>query len=148
MSRAVKLAVLASLLAACGLVQHADPRYEMSATARGGIVTLNGRTTLPDGSAISIWATHLREGTLLELGVGDPQQVTVDGGSFTAELDLAHWPAGQVIVNALFLAAKDQPAQFYQRYGPDGSLMVGAAVRHSEDDGWALQGWTTVRIDP
>jgi hypothetical protein len=105
------------------LLLPADPSYRLSARVDGTKVTGSGETSLPDGSRVTMWAMFA--GDEPGIHMSDTQDAVVAGGQFSATFDLAGWPAGPVMVDALFEMDEHQPAEARQRYGEDGSRMSG-----------------------
>lgn len=129
------------------LLLPADPPYRLTASLDGTHVTGSGETSLPDGSRVSMWAWYV--GNDPGIHMSDTIEAVVADGRFSGTFDLAGWPAGPVMVKALFEIDETQPGEVAERYGADGARLTGPRVAYDDDTGtWALQDWQTVQYRP
>ena len=143
MIRATGFLLLGVELIGCTFGAPPDPTFDLAVDVAGSVATVSGQTTLPDHSRLDVWASDA-EGTR-DVVISDVAHVETKNGSFSAQIDLTGWSPGLVDFRALFRASNDQPAEFFSRYGADGSGMAGPDVAH-DDLGWALQDSRMVRI--
>jgi hypothetical protein len=124
-----------------------DPTFRLAASMDGTRLTASGETNLPDGSNVDVWAAFA--GDEPGIHITDARSAVVVGGRFSQSIDLTGWPAGPVIVSALFEVVDTQPAAVLSRYGADGSGMSGPRVKYDDDTStWALEDWQTVQFTP
>ncbi len=127
------------------LLLPSNPKFRLSTSVDGLVVTGRGETSLPDGSHVSMWATF--EGDAPGIHISDPAEAIVTEGSFAASFDLSGWPAGNVAVNALFEIDPSQPTEVTTRYGVKGERLSGARVVYDDnEERWAVQDWQTTWV--
>jgi hypothetical protein len=108
----------------------------LNATVKNRLLTIDGKTDLPDGTFLPYEIRH--EG--LSTGLNYPIEkmsvdgnATVAGGSYSSTIDLQGWPPGKVEVWLAFQTVLDttthQPPDIISRFGELGERMEGSNVR-------------------
>lgn len=116
--------VLLLFLAACG---DESVEFEEEVNIDNQTLTIEGETTLEDGSLINYEVTNFDEGEILDDG-----QIEVKNGNFSAEIDASDYPAGEFEIYIAFLPYM-QDDEIQDIYGGSGENLNGNKVSKLED---------------
>ena len=111
-----------------GWLVPSDPEFCVSGALEGHILTISGRTTLPDGAVIDLSVKSGFVDTASTV-VGN-EQVAVKSGRFEGTFAVPINPAlrDDTIVATATVLMDEQPAAVKKHYGSDGRAMAGPAA--------------------
>lgn len=126
--RAFVLTVSLGLVGSDGSLAAAEVPVAISVWAKveGEILRIRGTATVPDGAWIAYAAYRVAEPQMRATGYA-----RVEAGRFAAQVNVAHWPPGEIAVDAHFqmlVPGRTQPDAAAARYGPKGERMTGDDV--------------------
>jgi hypothetical protein len=143
---AIDLILLSLLLLLLLPLQRSTATVTIGARQEGSVLTVSGRTDLPDG-------------VILRVGVQDMDlesqsrhidlTTTVTGGRYSIDLSLVGWPAHEVLVTTSFAPSDPgQPSAVVARFGADGAGLSGPGVGTSSDGGKYLETSIELKLGP